>query len=132
MTDRDEYRQAIAAIIHVLTTSEGDNDHKALCIIAALIGHGWRPTNAQPWHPPQHPPTPPTDDYRAARAIIQGHTDVDREAEELHAEHHPGYIVPSLDSCPEHDQAEYEQMVRDLHRRNGQPIHDGYHGRVTP
>ncbi len=41
-------------------------------------------------------------------------TDIARRAEEIHAEHHPGYFVPSLDSCPEHTRAEYEQLVRDL------------------
>jgi hypothetical protein len=36
------------------------------------------------------------------------------EAEVLHAEHHPGTFVPSLDSCPEHDRADYEARVRAL------------------
>jgi hypothetical protein len=33
-------------------------------------------------------------------------------AEVLHSEHHPGTLVPSLDSCPEHDRADYEGRVR--------------------
>ena len=35
-------------------------------------------------------------------------------AEEIHAEHHSGYIVPSLDSCPEHTRAEYEAIAAGL------------------
>lgn len=40
--------------------------------------------------------------------------DLTRRAEEIHAEHHRGYIVPSLDSCDEHTRAEYEELVRGL------------------
>jgi hypothetical protein len=40
--------------------------------------------------------------------------EIAQRAEEIHAEHHPGYIVPSLDSCPEHTRAEYEALVADL------------------
>ena len=36
--------------------------------------------------------------------------EVSKRAEEIHAEHHSGYIVSSLDSCPEHTRAEYEAM----------------------
>ena len=36
---------------------------------------------------------------------------VSRDAEVLHAEHHPGTFVPSLDSCPEHERADYEARV---------------------
>lgn len=46
--------------------------------------------------------------------MINGLSSVAREAEVLHAEHHPGTFVPSLDSCTEHERAEYEQRVRDL------------------
>ena len=37
---------------------------------------------------------------------------ISERAEEIHAEHHYGYLVPSLDSCPEHDRADYEAMVQ--------------------
>jgi hypothetical protein len=37
-----------------------------------------------------------------------------QRAEEIHAEHHPGYVVPSLDSCTEHTRAEYETLVTGL------------------
>jgi hypothetical protein len=40
--------------------------------------------------------------------------EIAQRAEEIHAEHHAGYIVPSLDSCDEHTRAEYEALVRDL------------------
>lgn len=33
-------------------------------------------------------------------------------AEELHAEHHQGVIVPDLDSCPDHDRGDYEARVK--------------------
>jgi hypothetical protein len=39
-------------------------------------------------------------------------SEISARAEEIHAEHHSGYIVPSLDSCPEHTRAEYEDFVR--------------------
>ena len=39
---------------------------------------------------------------------------VSRDAEVLHAEHHRGTFVPSLDSCPEHDRADYEERVREM------------------
>ena len=38
--------------------------------------------------------------------------EVVREAEVLHAEHHSGTFVPSLDACTEHDRAAYERIVR--------------------
>lgn len=40
--------------------------------------------------------------------------EIAERAEEIHAEHHSGYIVPSLDSCDEHTRAEYEELVRGL------------------
>jgi hypothetical protein len=48
-------------------------------------------------------------------------------AEELHAEHHAGTFVPTLDSCPEHTRAEYEQFVADLlagDQPSSRPGHD--------
>ena len=39
-------------------------------------------------------------------------SDISRDAEVIHAEHHPGTFVPSLDSCPVHERAEYEQIAR--------------------
>jgi len=56
------------------------------------------------------------------RAVLDRIGDVaaDRQAEvreragEIHAEHHPGYIVPSLDSCPVHTRAEYEALAAGL------------------
>jgi hypothetical protein len=50
-------------------------------------------------------------DDEAARA-----RDTAQRAEEIHAEHHPGVIVPVLDSCPEHTRAEYEELARGLTR----------------
>jgi hypothetical protein len=38
--------------------------------------------------------------------------EISAEAEVLHAEHHPGTFVPSLDSCEEHTRAAYEARVR--------------------
>ena len=38
-------------------------------------------------------------------------TTVSEYADVLHAEHHPGFFVPTLDSCPEHDRAEYEGLA---------------------
>jgi hypothetical protein len=32
-------------------------------------------------------------------------------AEVLHAEHHPGTFVPTLDSCREHERADYEALA---------------------
>lgn len=52
-----------------------------------------------------------------ARVLDLG-ADREREAldyaDVLHAEHHPGVFVPSLDSCPEHDRAEYERLAERL------------------
>jgi len=43
---------------------------------------------------------------------------VTEHAEELHAEHHSGTFVPTLDSCPEHDRADYEDRVREMAARS--------------
>lgn len=56
-------------------------------------------------------------DWRAvadAVQMINELSSVAQEAEVLHAEHHPGTFVPSLDSCPEHERAWYEQRVREI------------------
>lgn len=45
---------------------------------------------------------------------IQRGADIGQHAEEIHAEHHSGYIVPSLDSCPEHTRSEYEALAASL------------------
>jgi hypothetical protein len=54
-------------------------------------------------------------DKRAAikRAALLA-ADTAERAEEIHAEHHDGYIVPSLDSCPDHDRASYEALVSQI------------------
>ena len=76
MSDHAADSHAIAAITRILT-NRGPTDAPevtAAHILAALHGHGWRPTQAQP-PPPWQPvgePSPPTQDYRQARAIIQG------------------------------------------------------------
>lgn len=46
-----------------------------------------------------------------------GQLDVGREAEVLHSEHHPGTFVPTLDSCPGHERAEYERLIREMRAR---------------
>jgi histidine triad (HIT) family protein len=43
---------------------------------------------------------------------------IGRDAEVLHAEHHPGTFVPTLDSCPEHGRADYEDRVRRMGLRS--------------
>ena len=43
--------------------------------------------------------------------------DIAREAEMLHAEHHPGTFVPTLDSCTEHERADYEARVEAMYAR---------------
>lgn len=40
--------------------------------------------------------------------------EISERAEEIHAEHHYGVIVPSLDSCAEHERADYEALVASL------------------
>ena len=45
--------------------------------------------------------------------------DIAQRAEVIHAEHHPGYIVPSLDSCAEHTREEFEHLVRSALHRGG-------------
>lgn len=55
----------------------------------------------------------------AASAQRERAREIAQRAEEIHAEHHPGYITPSLDACTEHDRAEYEQRVASLLRQEG-------------
>lgn len=47
--------------------------------------------------------------------------DIARDAEVLHSEHHPGTFVPTLDSCPVHERADYEQRVREIASRSERP-----------
>ena len=80
MTDHAQDSHAIAAITRILTNAAPTDapEVTAAHILAALHGHGWRPTQAQPpppWQPTSQP-APPTDDYRQARAIIAGRTDL--------------------------------------------------------
>jgi hypothetical protein len=53
-------------------------------------------------------------DYAAYISARETASDDARAAEVLHAEHHPGTFVPSLDSCPVHERADYEERVRQL------------------
>lgn len=43
-------------------------------------------------------------EYERLSGLVAAESDsrVTRDAEVLHSEHHPGTLVPSLDSCPEH------------------------------
>jgi histidine triad (HIT) family protein len=43
--------------------------------------------------------------------------DVAYEADVLHSEHHLGTVVPTLDSCEDHDRADYEARVREMRAR---------------
>lgn len=51
-------------------------------------------------------------DYTAA-----GRKRIARDAEVLHSEYHPGTFVPDLDSCAEHERADYEARVREMRAR---------------
>lgn len=57
--------------------------------------------------------------FAAVRAYVQAVAvdDVHSHAEVLHAEHHPGTFVPSLDSCPVHERADYEERIREMNAR---------------
>jgi hypothetical protein len=68
------------------------------------------------------------DGQRAYRSLTYGEVadalvaadhavDIADEANVLHSEHHPGTFVPTLDSCPEHDRADYEARVREMAAR---------------
>ncbi len=46
---------------------------------------------------------------------------IPREAEVLHAEHHPGTFVPTLASCTEHERADYEAMIKAQHEPPQRP-----------
>jgi hypothetical protein len=54
------------------------------------------------------------DEVRELAQMLRGHRvqRVSEDAGVLHSEHHPGTFVPTLDSCPEHERADYEAMVR--------------------
>jgi hypothetical protein len=68
-----DHEAAVAAITRVLARARddgADDDITARHILTALVGHGWRVTNAQP-APAGAPPAPPTAEFLAARAAIQ-------------------------------------------------------------
>lgn len=75
MKQDTETRRAIAAVTRILTAAEPGTapEVTAAHIVTSMRGHGWRPTAAQPpppWQPDGTPPSPPTSEYRQARAAI--------------------------------------------------------------
>ena len=91
--DRDLITEA-RRMSAILRAREGDTDRLAGWLIDALA------------------------DLAERVAQERGAHDVARDAEILHAEHHPGTFVPSLDSCTVHERADYEQRVREMTTRS--------------
>jgi hypothetical protein len=77
VADHDAHGPAISVITRVMARARddsADDEVTARHILTALIGHGWRLTNAQP-APPAGPAVPATAEFRAARAAIERHAD---------------------------------------------------------
>jgi hypothetical protein len=73
MADHDAHGPAVTAITRVLARARddgADDEVTARHILTALMGAGWRLTNAQP-APAGGAVVPPTEEFLAARAAIQ-------------------------------------------------------------
>jgi len=81
-------------------------------------------SEATQWAEAKHLGDPSFIECVAAAAVrgamqVLGARNISQDAEILHAEHHPGTFVPSLDSCSVHERSDYEQIVRDMNERTG-------------
>jgi hypothetical protein len=76
MTGPDrEIKSAVDALVYRLANRQPGTDDEpfAMEYVQALIGRGWRPTNARPapvWQRPSGSGRPPTDEWRQARAEL--------------------------------------------------------------
>lgn len=84
---------AIAALEHRLTHRDADADDHAFAaeFVQAILGQGWRPTNAKPAPAvPSGPAAEPGEDYRNALAEVRAKAERDRRARQSWTDSLPG------------------------------------------